>query len=96
MFILKELAAKIKTEIEQGRKAREMHIKSQPLTNKKEKTKDTEEVLLTRTDRFGNVRPLQGREHTESSQPRRREKVLNQLGFVAEFHVVLCNLMNHR
>lgn len=72
-----ELAAEIKSQIEQARKARELYSKSHPPSNKTEipMAKNSEEVLLTLTDRYGNVRPLPGRDHTESGGQRRKQKI---------------------
>ena len=78
LFTLKELAAEIKSEIEQARKAKEMYSNRHPPSKKIENTKEknTEEVVLTLTDRYGNVRPLPAGEHTESGGRRRKQKVL--------------------
>jgi len=76
-LVLKELAAQIKAEIQECRKVKEMHVKSHPPTDKMKLTKEknTEEVLLTMTDRYGNVRPIPAREHDDSGGRQRKQKV---------------------
>ena len=90
---MQELAAQIKAEIDEARTAKAKHATSGPVRETDRQNRDEkqdDEVVLTRTDRSGNVRPLPTREHDESSTRRKKEKVTMMYLIVYCIIILIC------
>ena len=90
----KDLVTKLKAKLDAGRKSKEKTTSKR--TSKAVRTAHVEEeVILTRTDKHGNIYPLKvsGEESTPRKKRRKAKKVGHKLSNDVFFHLVMCRFL---
>ena len=90
----KELVTQLKAKLDAGRKSKETTTsKRTPKAGRK--TQVEEEVILTRTDKHGNIYPLKvsGEESTPMKKRRKVKKVGHEPSNDVFYHLVMCRLL---